>query len=297
MPTTDGPRIVVFGDVIDDIVVIPNGPIRTDTDTPSAIRNRAGGSAANVATWLGSLGAPVDFVGVVGSADVERHSALLASAGVASHLIGDRELPTGTIVLIVEGERRTMLTSTGANAAMTPDAVSDELLDAASHLHFTGYSLFGRADDEPILRLIDRAASRGVQVSVDPGSAGFLVDFGVDRFLRAVRGASLVFPNLEEGRVLTGLHDPEDVAEGLLEHFRLAAVTLDTDGIVLARRGHPVIRIESIAAEIVDPTGAGDAFAAGFLANWVCTRDDVAAARAGVASGARAVATIGGRPA
>jgi len=55
-----GTRIVVFGDVIDDIVVVPSGPIRPDTDTPSSIRNSPGGSAANAASWLGSAGAQVD---------------------------------------------------------------------------------------------------------------------------------------------------------------------------------------------------------------------------------------------
>ena len=65
---SDPVRIVCFGDIIDDVVVVPNGPIRDDTDTDSVIRNRPGGSPANTAAWLGSLGAAVDFVGVVGTA-------------------------------------------------------------------------------------------------------------------------------------------------------------------------------------------------------------------------------------
>lgn len=291
-----GSRIVVFGDVIDDIVVVPTGPIRVDTDTVSSIRNRAGGSAANAAAWMAISGAPVDFVGVVATDDVARHTASLAKAGVIPHLIGHDNLPTGTIVVIVDGERRTMLTETGANTAMTPDDVGDELLDAAGLLHVTGYSLFGRSDDSAMRRLIDRCASRGVQVSVDPGSAGFLADYGSERFLAAVRGASLFFPNLEEGRMLTGLEHPDEVAEALLSHFRLVALTLDTDGVVLARRGSPTVHIDAIVADIVDPTGAGDAFAAGFLAEWLRSGDDERAARAGVESGARAVSTIGGRP-
>jgi sugar/nucleoside kinase (ribokinase family) len=291
-----GSRIVVFGDVIDDIVVVPNGTIRVDTDTVSSIRNRAGGSAANAAAWMAVSGAPVDFVGVVGADDVARHTASLAKAGVVPHLLGHDSLPTGTIVVIVDGERRTMLTETGANAAMSPDGVSDALLDEAGLVHFTGYSLFGRDDDTAIRRLIDRSASRGVQVSVDPGSAGFLADYGSARFINAVEGASLFFPNLEEGRMLTGLENPDEVATALLEHFRLVALTLDTDGVVLARRGEPIVHIDAITADIVDPTGAGDAFAAGFLAEWLRTGDDERSARAGVQTGATAVATIGGRP-
>lgn len=291
-----GSRIVVFGDVIDDIVVVPQGAIRVDTDTVSSIRNRAGGSAANAAAWMAISGAPVDFVGVVATDDVARHTASLAKAGVAPHLIGHDTLPTGTIIVIVDGEQRTMLTETGANAAMSPDEVSDELLDAAALVHFTGYSLFGRSDDSAIRRLIDRCSSRGIQVSVDPGSAGFLADYGSARFMAAVWGASLFFPNLEEGRMLTGLSDPDEIATALLEHFRLVALTLDTEGVVLARRGSPIVHIPAIVADIVDPTGAGDAFAAGFLSEWLRTGDDEGAVHAGVQTGATAVTTIGGRP-
>jgi sugar/nucleoside kinase (ribokinase family) len=98
---TERARIVVFGDVIDDVVVVPHGPIRPDTDTVSSIRRSAGGSAANTAAWLGTLGAEVDFVGVVGLDDLERHRALLAVAGVTPHLTGDPEQQGATRVAIV----------------------------------------------------------------------------------------------------------------------------------------------------------------------------------------------------
>jgi sugar/nucleoside kinase (ribokinase family) len=293
----DRARIVVFGDVIDDVVVVPHGPIRVDTDTASSIRSRAGGSAANTAAWLGTLGAGVDFVGMVGDDDLERHRALLTHCGVTPHLTGQPDLPTGSIVVIVDGEQRSMLTETGANAAMTPDAVADDLLDAAAIVHFTGYSLFGRPDDTAVRRLIARATARGVVVSIDPGSAGFLADFGADRFLAAVAGAHLIFPSLDEGRVLTGLAAPAEVVARLAEDFAVVALTLGTDGVLVAQRGRETVRVEAIQTEIVDPTGAGDAFAAGFLDAWVRTTDAGAAARAGVLAGARAVATIGGRPA
>jgi sugar/nucleoside kinase (ribokinase family) len=164
-------------------------------------------------------------------------------------------------------------------------------------VHFTGYSLFSAPDHVAIRSLIDRAARLGVEVSVDPGSAGFIADFGVRRFLDAVAGAGLIFPNLEEGRVLTGLEDAEEIVARLGESFAIVALTLDTDGVVLGWRGHPIRRVDAVTSNIIDPTGAGDAFAAGFLTEWVRSRDAFAAARAGARAGALAVATIGGRPA
>ncbi len=297
MPDDDGDRrIVVFGDVMDDTVVVPVGPIRADTDTPSSIRSRPGGSAANTAAWMGWLGASVDFVGLVAAEDVARHSAVLAASGVTPHLAGDPDLPTGTIVVIVAGEHRTMLTERGANAKLTADAVTDRLLADAAVLHFTGYSVFSQPDRRGLRTLLERATVAGVAISVDPGSAGFILDFGVDRFLDAVSGAQLFFPNLEEGRVLTGLHEPVAIAERLGERFDVVALTLDTAGVVIAERGMPTTTVAAVPAAIVDPTGAGDAFTAGFLAAWVRGAGVSSAAAAGVRAGALAVATIGGRP-
>jgi sugar/nucleoside kinase (ribokinase family) len=296
-------RIVVFGDVIDDIVVVPEHAVRPDTDTASSIRSRAGGSAANAAAWMSSLGAKVDFVGMVGAGDLARHAALLESCGVTQHLAEHPSLPTGTIVVIVDGETRTMLTETGANAALTADSVTDSMLDAAAVIHFTGYSLFGsRERADAVRRMLVRADARGVQVSVDPGSAGFITDFGVEHFLDTVDGATLVFPNLGEGRLLTGLDDPTAIALSLAQRFPVVALTLDTDGVLVAVRGEGIERIDATPVTIVDPIGAGDAFAAGFLAEWVASDEANLLARAaasaskGVAAGALAVAIVGGRP-
>ncbi len=289
-------RIVVFGDVIGDIVVVPSGPIRKDTDTPSSIQQRPGGSAANAASWLAAQGLPVDFVGRVGDTDLANHTAILAGFGVTPHLVGDPEHPTGAIVVIVEGNSRSMLTERGANDYLSADDVSDDLLDHAAVVHFTGYTIYHSSDHAAVRRLFDRAASRGVAVSVDPASAGSLADFGAERFLELIDGAQLVFPNLDEGRALTGLEDPVAIARSLAERFPLVALTLGADGVIVAERGQEPVRVPVVESEIVDPTGAGDAFVAGFLASRTTGGDPVAAARAAAVVAAGAVTQVGGRP-
>lgn len=289
-------RVVVFGDVIDDVLVIPEGPIRPDTDTPAATRNRPGGSAANVAAWLGSLGTPVDFVGLVGRDDAVRHSAALAAFGVEPHLRAHPELSTGSIVVLVEGEGRSMLTDRGANAALDPDAVTDAMLEAADLLHLTGYSLFHSGREDAFRRLIARAKERGVAVSVDPASAGFLLDYGPARFLDAITGADLLFPNLDEGTALTGLADPERIGRALSERVGLVALTLGPAGVLMAQQGQPVGVVPAVETRTVDPTGAGDAFCAGFIHAWLAGADPIGAAEAGVRLAATALAVIGGRP-
>jgi sugar/nucleoside kinase (ribokinase family) len=289
-------RVVVFGDVIDDVIATPRGAIRPDTDTPSTIERRGGGSAANTATWLASLGTAVDFVGRVGVLDLDRHTRVLREAGVRPMLAGDHTLPTGTIVILVDGDQRSMLTERGANAALDPDSVSDAILDGATALHFTGYSLFGRTETAGFTRLIKRAKSRGVHVSVDAGSAGFMADFGAKRFLGAIAGADLLFPSLDEGRALTGLDEPEAIAQKLAKNFPLVALTLGSAGIVVASGGDALF-VDVVAARTVDPTGAGDAFCAGFLNEWIASHDSRAAAEAGARLAGKAIGIIGGRPA
>ncbi len=286
--TASARRIVCFGDVIDDIVVVPRGPIRDDTDTPSRIEQSPGGSAANTAAWLGHLGAPVDFVGIVGRGDAPRHAQRLP--GVEVHLAEHPELPTGTIVVIVDGQRRHMLTERGANAALTGEHVTDALLAQAGVLHFTGHTLL---NGPGIPQLVDRARAAGVEVSVSPGSAGFIADYGVAEFARAIAGATIVFASLDEGRLLTGLESPAEVAAAL--PFDHVVLTLGTDGVIVSLDG-PSFAVPAVLVDVVDPTGAGDAFCAGYLAEWTRSRDARAAAVAGTEVAARAVGAIGARP-
>jgi sugar/nucleoside kinase (ribokinase family) len=293
--TDTGHRLVIFGDVIDDIIVTPAIAIRRDTDTPASIERRSGGSAANTATWFAHDGGTVDFVGRVGVLDLERHSQGLRGAGVQPRLAADHELATGSIVILIDGQSRTMLTDRGANAQFDPDTVSDTVIDGASMVHFTGYSLFGLDDTSGYSRLIERATALGVQVSVDAGSAGFLADFGPSRFLSAIAGASILFPNLDEGRVLTGLENPREIAKALATKFPVVVLTLGMNGILVAGGGE-VVSVNVAPAKTVDPTGAGDAFCAGFLREWIVSGDRRLSAEAGSRLAARAVEIIGGRP-
>ncbi|CAN5180091.1 PfkB family carbohydrate kinase [soil metagenome] len=259
-------RVVMVGDIFDDIIVKPQSPIRPDTDTLAHIERRLGGSAANTAAWLGFLGTLVDFVGRTNMTDTGRHSKALRESGVTPHLLGESILPTGTIVVIVGVDgTRTMLTERGANAYTSPEDVTDDLLSVASHLHFTGYTVFSGQPHEGFAALITRAHTNGVTVSVDPGSAGFLSDHGAAAFLEAVGGADILLPNLDEAVVLTGLTEPAALVDALTAHFAVVALTLGGAGALIATGSGLRLRIDGVPAEPKDTTGAGDAFDAGFL--------------------------------
>lgn len=299
-----GSRVVVVGDVIDDIIVVPRGPVRVDTDTTSTIVRRPGGSASNTAAWLGRLGTPVDLVGRVGAGDLERHESALRASGVSPHLTEDPDRVTGTIVIVVDGEHRTMLTDRGANATLSPAAVTDALLDDAAYLHLTGYTLFDALEAESFAQLVRRAHERGVMVSLDPGSAGFLLDYGVEQFLADTRGVDVLLPNRAEAQLLVGASlpgggavlTPQECAEALLEQAPTVVLTSGSEGVIIARRGRELLRVPVEPVDTVDPTGAGDAFSAGLLHGLLAGDDVQAATATGVRTAREAVALRGGRP-
>ena len=289
MPDGRAPRFLVVGDVIDDVLVVLDQPIRVDTDTAASIRQVAGGSAANTAAWLAALGQHVAFAGAVGADDVIRVAAALP--GVEARLVATPQ-PTGAIVVLVEGEHRSMLTSRGANAELDLGAID---LDGFDVLHLTGHPLLQSTDGGAAFSaLIARAQAAGLVVSLDPGSAGFLEDFGAERFLAAVAGVDVLLPGLDEAKLLTNLDDPEEMVRAL--PFETVVLKLGGAGAVVGGSGVEPTAVDAVQTTVVDPTGAGDAFAAGFLAAWMVDRDAAAAARAASAVAARAVASPGGRP-
>ncbi|HEU0205960.1 MAG TPA: PfkB family carbohydrate kinase [Pseudolysinimonas sp.] len=289
-------RIVAFGDIVNDIVAVPRAAVRRDTDTISTIRPRPGGSAANTAAWLGSLGSPVDFVGCVGIADLDYHVQQLRAQGVVPHLSTAPGLPTSTIVILVEGEHRTMLTERGANRALRAADVTDELLAQAAVLHLTGYALMDGPRQAGMRDLIDRAHAAGAVVSLNPGSAGFIADFGPAEFVSAVEGVDIVIANVHETALLCDETDPERITRVMADRYGLAVITQGPESVFVAERGSKPVSVPVPQVRSIDPTGAGDAMSAGFLNSWVMDREPVRAAQAGILVAARAVMVIGGRP-
>ncbi|HEY0375273.1 MAG TPA: PfkB family carbohydrate kinase [Amnibacterium sp.] len=289
------PRVLVVGDVIDDVLVRPTGPIRLGTDTPSTIERLPGGSAANTACWIAAAGVAATVVATVHHEDLARHAALLEHAGVVPELTGADE-PTGTIVVLSDGAERTMLTSRGANRLTGPDAVRPELLGSHTLLHLTGHVVTGPDRDEGWRALFGLAARLGVPVSVDPGSVGLLADYGPRRFRNLVAGCELLLPGREEAEILTGESDPERAARALAEHHRTVVVKCGAEGAVTVSDGR-LIMTPAAPSQPVDVTGAGDAFAGSLLASLARGVPPVEALESAAKRAAEAIGILGARPA
>ncbi|MFI6104951.1 carbohydrate kinase family protein [Streptomyces sp. NPDC051310] len=290
--------LLVVGDVVTDVVVRHRAPLARATDTAAEIRTLPGGAGANAACWAARSGCrDVRLLARVGTDRASWHEERLAAAGVRPLLVRDEEAPTATVVALVDAAaERTFLTDSGAALRLERGDWSPRLLDGVSHLHLSGYLFFAGPSREAASQAMATARKRGVPVSVDPASAGFIEDSGVSGFLAAVKGADVLLPNADEAALLTGLPDPSDAAAELSRGFPLVAVTLGASGALVAASGRTLARVSAPRVRAVDSTGAGDAFTGAFLAARLSGATPAAAASAGCRAGAEAVTVPGGRP-
>ena len=287
-------RALVVGDVMTDILVRLEAPFARGSDSAARIVERPGGSAASFAVRLAREGVEVEFAGRVGAGDVERIEAEFRAAGVTAWLKGDSELLTGRLVAVVEptGER-SFLTDRGANDALALDDIPEAALVRADWLHLSGYS-FQHPQARGAIRDLMRRASE-VPVSVDPGSAAPLRAMGAENFLGWTAGAAVLFPNADEVAALTGSDDPEVQRERLRGKYPLVVVKRGAAG----AEAFTESAFWSAAApptSVLDTTGAGDAFAAAFVAGRLSGDNVEACLARAVAAGAAATAFVGGRP-
>ncbi|MGW4204888.1 carbohydrate kinase family protein [Streptomyces sp. NPDC004726] len=290
---------MVVGDVVTDIVARHSTPLVHGTDTTARIHVLPGGAGANVACWAAHRGQrDVRLLGRVGREEAEWHADRLRAAGVRPLLVPDDTAPTATVIALVDATaERTFLTDSGAVLRISPADWSPALLDGVGHLHLSGYLLFSETSRQLAWVARKSARARGVPVSVDPASAGFIARWGADRMLAALDGVDVLVPNADEASLLTGLSDPADAAVSLSRRVPLTVVTLGAEGALVARSGTITARVRAPAVRAVDSTGAGDAFAGAFLAARLAGADAVTAAAEGCRAGAEAVTLIGGRPA
>ena len=272
-------RVVVIGDVIEDIIVISNGERKANTDNPSSIQSTPGGSGANFAVWLASLSVETELLARVSNRDKERLDSYFKSVKVMPRLQKDQELETGKIVVLVEGNQRTFFTDRGANKNLEkPNLPTCDLL------YVSGYSVLSLGKEQA-LELIRSAKQAGCLVAVDPGSTSFIDGFGVNNFLEAIQGTDIIFPNEEEFALLSKDHQ-------LTSLFPEIVVTKGEQGAELVGIAH----VEAKQVEAIDPTGAGDAFAAKYIAERLSGSSPVEALEYANDFAALAVTRPGGQP-
>ncbi len=290
------PPVLVVGDLATDVVVLLAGEPSPGSDRTAVIRTRGGGAGANVAAHLAALGAPVVLAGCVGDdAAGTGLVAELTAAGVVTAVRTVAGAVTGTIVSLVEpGGERSMLADRGANLELRPEDVPPPV--AGGHLYVSGYTLLDPRPRVAGLAALAATVAAGGTVSVDPASTGPLAGYGVDRWLADTAAATLVLPNAAVARLLTGCAGAADAARALAARYPVAVVKLGAEGALWAS-GDVLVHRPAHPTDVVDSTGAGDAFAAGLLSVWLADPqgDPVEALEAGLARAAAVVSRPGAR--
>ncbi|HET8780176.1 MAG TPA: PfkB family carbohydrate kinase [Agromyces sp.] len=271
-----------MGDLVEDIVVWTSEPMRAATDTAAQVFRARGGSGANVAAFAAAH-VPTRFIGRVG-ADAAGAALVddLTALGVDVRV--QRDGRTGTVVLLVDADgERSMFPDRAAAARL--DRVDDAWLDGVAWLHAPAYGFELEPMRSELIRLAGVAHSKGAKFSMDTSSTGLLAGLGIDRALELILGAApdVLFANEDEAALL-GLTGGGAVAASVAPVVVIKHGPLPTDVI---EAGELVARVDvPPVTGIRDLTGAGDAFAAGFLAATLGGADVAAACVAGHASAA-----------
>ncbi|KRA44802.1 carbohydrate kinase family protein [Devosia sp. Root635] len=290
-------KVLVVGDVMTDVIVVPEGPLVKGSDRRATVRSRPGGSGANQAVWLGAMGADVVFAARVGAEDKPMYENYFRGLGVVPVLAGDREQPSGVLVTIVDPDgERSFLTDRGANLNLSSADLSESLLDDIGMVMVSGYSFFAPGPRAAVQGLFAAAKARGIAVAVDPASVGFLLEVGASQFLDWTAGANAIFANESEAEALTGVTGCDAQVRALGAHYDTVLIKRGRLGAVLGGRNGIRLDLPAPAVTVVDSTGAGDAFAAGFIAARLAGAAEPEALTKAIEAGAKAVQSIGGQP-
>jgi ribokinase len=260
--------VCTIGDLILDVIVLPNAPLAPDADTPATIRFAAGGQAANVAAWAGALGATTRLICKRGT-DPSSELAATALGRYGVEICGPVLEGRGGVVVSVRDAhgQRTMASDRGVASLLERSEIDPTWVQSCDVLHVSGYCLLR----EPMADAAIEAARLARRVTVDLASAHDIEIVGAAQF-----GARLAA--LEPDVVFA-----TEAEQAVLPDFDATWV------IKLGARGarFPEGLYPSRSVVAVDTTGAGDALAAGYL---------VGGPECAIEAAARAVGTIGAMP-
>ncbi|HEX6679031.1 MAG TPA: carbohydrate kinase family protein [Gaiellaceae bacterium] len=271
--------LCTVGDLLLDVIVRLDEPLRPGTDAAALTRTGSGGQAANVAAWAASLGAEARFIGKRGD---DPGASLAASelARIGVEVLGPVALGRNGVIVSIVGQNgeRSMASDRGVAPSLYAEELEPVWFDGATHLHLSGYSLMSSPIDGAAARAADLVRERGGSLSVDLASTSVIERFGAERLRDRLAGLApdVVFANEEEAQAVGSDALPRATW----------AIKRGAEGCVVVRRGEGE-EFPAVAATVVDTTGAGDAFAAGYLVGGV---------ELALETAARAVSKLGATP-
>jgi sugar/nucleoside kinase (ribokinase family) len=293
--------LLVIGEINPDIIVTQPGlaPVFGQVETiVEDVRLCPGSSSVITACGAARLGLRTTFAGVVGDDLFGRYmlSQMSARAVDTSGCIVDPARPTGISIVLNKGHDRGTLTSLGTIAALRADQVPRGLLQQVGHVHVGSYYLQSALRPD-LSALLSEARAAGATTSVDCNWDPAERWSGIDQLLPVL---DIFFLNEEEARRITGLTSSKKAARALVEstspvagHPLLVAVKQGARGALVTAAGD-ILRVPAQPMKVVDTTGAGDSFNAGFIYGWATGWDAFQCLRLAVACGSLSTRKVGG---
>ncbi len=293
MKTSRKLDIIVAGEVNVDLILREVPPLELDKEKSAKDMDLIlGGSSSITAFNLARLGARVGFVGVLGQDFFGRFCAeRLKWAGVdLTYLRWMPGVKTGITVWNTRGPRRAGVTYPGTIEMLRASDVPDHYLRKARHLHVGAYFL-QRKLHRGAPGLFRRARSLGLTTSLDTNFDP--AETWDSSLRRTLRHTDVFLPNEDEARRLTGRKTAAAAAQALRKLARIVVIKCGARGVLVAGP-EGMFQVPAVKTRVVETTGAGDSFNAGFLTQFVRGASLLECAQAGVAAGARAVTKVGG---
>lgn len=292
-------HILCIGDVMLDVVtkikVMPNA-INYGSDTESEISTHGGGAAGNVASWITCTGSQSTIVGHVGkdSAGAALQSEFDAF-GVHHHNLAIANAHTGVVVVLVDptGER-TMFPDNGANSGLTIEDLPD--LEPFNAVYLSGYSPLDPASRSGVLAMAKKIKSAGLTIYFDPASVGGMKAVEKSEILDWLTHFDVLLLNEEEAEYLSEKSHHHEALDFLGNLVGTVVIKLGAHGAIARDHSGKTEKVAAMTSQVVDTTGAGDAFAAGFISEFEKTGDLATSLAKARDVAAHCVAILGARP-
>ena len=225
----------------------------------------AGGSGANSMIGISQLGGRSAFSGKIGR---DEHGKLyrekLEALGVCDCLAEGEGATGSSLILVSEDGARTMNTFLGMSQELMNPDIDPDVIQSSKYLYLTGYLWDTESQKKAVLNALDEAKKREVKVALSL-SDPFCVTRHKEDFINLLKGyASMVFCNQEEAFTLLDTEITQQAVETLSDWTETAALTIGAYGALISHQGETCY-IDPLPVRVEDTTGAGDAFAAGFL--------------------------------
>jgi len=275
------PTLITYGDLIVDVIVKTDSfPLPGQDSIASHAMLRPGGSASNCAIVASRLSLPVEFLGVTGQDSLSGMLVdNLRKFGVGVGHVRQTDGPTALVISLVgpSGER-SFLSFRGVNESGLYGPIAPNLIQTGDCLHISGYSFQGANSRSTAIALIKQARMQGAIISLDP-SFYFSQEFG-PRPYEVLSDLDVIFPNLDEARLLSGAQDPAEAA-AIIRALgpQTVVIKMGKDGCFVDSGRIKMQVAPTYSGPVVDTTGAGDAFCGAYLSAMLWGIDAVQSAR------------------